>query len=373
MTVSGAPRSEACRKANSRTGRDAAVPSAPTSTRSPVPARSPEGRQTTTAQCACRVTDALTDPRIAEATGPRPREPTTTRSAASEASTSATRGSASTTRVTTSRSGAVTSAFTRAAATRARAASPSALASSRWSMPWTSSQAVSRSRSWSAQCTTVRVRCSRAACWAAHVTARSASGEPSTPTTMLPRGTWKSVMAPAFSPTARRHTAEVPGCAGPRTLPLARAGPEAGRVPVLRELDRAECERLLRRGTFGRVVLVTHRGPDVVPVNYTVVGDAVVVRTAPDGTLARHGHGRPIAFEVGLRRRRPVAGLERHCPGCRRAGDRPAHGAGPGAGPAVGGRRPQRELHLQWTELTGRQVGVAWDAAGALFSRRTAR
>ena len=67
-------------------------------------------------------------------------------------------------------------------------------------------------------------------------------------------------------------------------------------MPVLRELDRAECERLLRRGTFGRVVLVTHHGPDVVPVNYTVVGDAVVVRTAPDGTLARHGHGRPIAF-----------------------------------------------------------------------------
>ena len=33
-------------------------------------------------------------------------------------------------------------------------------------------------------------------------------------------------------------------------------------MPALRDLDRAECERLLRGSTFGRVVLVTPEGPD---------------------------------------------------------------------------------------------------------------
>ena len=180
-------------------------------------------------------------------------------------------------------------------------------------------------------------------------------------------------MVPAFSPMARRHTAEVPGCAGPRTLPLARAGPEAGRVPVLRELDRAECERLLRRGTFGRVVLVTHRGPDVVPVNYTVVGDAVVVRTAPDGTLARHGHGRPIAFEADFADDDQWQGWSVIARGVGELVTDPPTGLGRArVRPWADGDR-SAELHLQWTELTGRQVGVAWDAAGALFSRRTAR
>ena len=161
--------------------------------------------------------------------------------------------------------------------------------------------------------------------------------------------------------------ADVPGRAGPRTLPRARPDPEAEGVPVLRELDRDECERLLRRGTFGRVVLVSPRGPEI------VVGAVVVVRTTPDGTLVRYGADRAIAFEVdvvddaqwqgwsvvargvGVLVTDPPAGLDRAWLRPWADGDR-----------AV-------ELHLPWTELTGRQVGAAWDGADALWSRRTAR
>jgi hypothetical protein len=144
-------------------------------------------------------------------------------------------------------------------------------------------------------------------------------------------------------------------------------------VPVLRELDPAECERLLRRGTFGRVVLVTPRGPDVVPVNYTVVGDAVVVRTAPDGTLARHADGSPVAFEVDVADDVRWQGWSVVARGVGRLVTDPP--VGPDRArvrPWADGDR-SAELHLRWTELTGRQVGVAWDTAGALFARRTAR
>jgi len=69
-------------------------------------------------------------------------------------------------------------------------------------------------------------------------------------------------------------------------------------MPLIRELDRVECEQLLRRGTFGRVVLTTPRGVDILPVNYAVHEGAVVVHTSPSGLLATHGHGAEVLFEV---------------------------------------------------------------------------
>ena len=142
-------------------------------------------------------------------------------------------------------------------------------------------------------------------------------------------------------------------------------------MPVLRELDRAECERLLRLGTFGRVVLITPRGPDIVPVNYAVHGDAVVIRTSPDGMLARHSHGRRIAFEVDLVDDDRWHGWSVVARG---VGELVADAPDPRPGearvrPWADGDRSS-ELRLAWTELTGRQVGVAWDVEGGLYSRR---
>jgi len=47
------------------------------------------------------------------------------------------------------------------------------------------------------------------------------------------------------------------------------------------ELTVGQCEALLRSCTVGRVALSTPTGPHVIPVNYTVVDDAVIVRTTP--------------------------------------------------------------------------------------------
>ncbi|GAA4227251.1 hypothetical protein GCM10022254_14490 [Actinomadura meridiana] len=57
--------------------------------------------------------------------------------------------------------------------------------------------------------------------------------------------------------------------------------------PVLEELDRAECLRLLAGGTVGRVAFDDGEGPTVVPVNYTLDGDAVIFRTSLEGRLSR--------------------------------------------------------------------------------------
>ena len=51
------------------------------------------------------------------------------------------------------------------------------------------------------------------------------------------------------------------------------------------DLTHAQCERLLRAGTTGRIALSTPDGPHIVPVNYSVVGDAIVVRTTPYSLL----------------------------------------------------------------------------------------
>jgi nitroimidazol reductase NimA-like FMN-containing flavoprotein (pyridoxamine 5'-phosphate oxidase superfamily) len=145
-------------------------------------------------------------------------------------------------------------------------------------------------------------------------------------------------------------------------------------MPELVDLDRAECERLLRRGTFGRVVLVTPSGPDIVPVNYTVVDDTVVVRTTSSGMLARHGHGRRLAFEVDLVDHDRWHGWSVVAQGVGELVVNPEDGA-PGRvllRPWADGDRSS-ELRIAWTELTGRRVGTAWDAESGLYSRRTAR
>lgn len=64
------------------------------------------------------------------------------------------------------------------------------------------------------------------------------------------------------------------------------------------ELNHRECLELLARGSVGRVAFCTPRGPEIIPVNYTLVEESLVFRTTPYGALATHGRGAPIAFEV---------------------------------------------------------------------------
>ncbi|WP_338932795.1 pyridoxamine 5'-phosphate oxidase family protein [Streptomyces netropsis] len=73
-------------------------------------------------------------------------------------------------------------------------------------------------------------------------------------------------------------------------------GPLARR-PVLEELPSAECREKLASGGVGRVVFTTQEGPEAVPVNFRLVGDAIVFRTAAGGVLAG-AVGTGVAFEV---------------------------------------------------------------------------
>lgn len=67
--------------------------------------------------------------------------------------------------------------------------------------------------------------------------------------------------------------------------------------PVFQTLTAAECYDLLAPGGVGRVAFTTADGPAVLPVNYAMVGQTVIFRTAPDTLLAGYLNG-PAGFEV---------------------------------------------------------------------------
>ena len=59
-----------------------------------------------------------------------------------------------------------------------------------------------------------------------------------------------------------------------------------------------ECEHLLRAAVLGRIVLPTPGRTEVFPVNNAVMGNAIVVRTAPGSLLDRYADGAEILLEV---------------------------------------------------------------------------
>jgi nitroimidazol reductase NimA-like FMN-containing flavoprotein (pyridoxamine 5'-phosphate oxidase superfamily) len=61
---------------------------------------------------------------------------------------------------------------------------------------------------------------------------------------------------------------------------------EAARHPVLQTLTRAESRAYLGSGGVGRFLYDGDEGPVAVPVNYGMLGDAVVFRTESDGSAA---------------------------------------------------------------------------------------
>lgn len=67
--------------------------------------------------------------------------------------------------------------------------------------------------------------------------------------------------------------------------------------PRLRDLEADECRALLSTHGVGRVAVSTPDGPAVIPVNYEVVDDAIVFRTAP-GSAPAAAMGTDVAFEV---------------------------------------------------------------------------
>jgi nitroimidazol reductase NimA-like FMN-containing flavoprotein (pyridoxamine 5'-phosphate oxidase superfamily) len=136
-------------------------------------------------------------------------------------------------------------------------------------------------------------------------------------------------------------------------------------MPESIELSREEAEALLRQGVFGRVAVTTPSGPHIVPVNYSVVDDAVVMRTLPYSLLATHGRGAVVAFEVDHVDHEHQRGWSVVARGTAEMVDDPdllAHieATLPPRPWAAGNRN--LVLRLVWDELTGRKLGTGWTA-----------
>ena len=66
---------------------------------------------------------------------------------------------------------------------------------------------------------------------------------------------------------------------------------------TVEELSADDCLALLKSRSVGRMVFVDDDGPGVVPVNYGVAGDEIVLRVEEDSSLRRLIQNR-IGFEV---------------------------------------------------------------------------
>ena len=69
-------------------------------------------------------------------------------------------------------------------------------------------------------------------------------------------------------------------------------------MPETHDLEPQECERLLRSGVVGRVALSTPDGPHIIPVNYSLFEDTIVIRTSSYSLLGTYGRNTMLAFEV---------------------------------------------------------------------------
>jgi len=138
-----------------------------------------------------------------------------------------------------------------------------------------------------------------------------------------------------------------------------------------------ECEALLRLGVFGRVAVATSTGPHIFPINYSVVDDAIVMRTTPYSVLGTHGRNRMLAFEVDELNREYQRGWSILARGRAEVvtddGDLRHIREVWDPRPWAGGTR-NLYLRLPWTELSGRKLGRGWSPEAELpYRRRVSR
>jgi nitroimidazol reductase NimA-like FMN-containing flavoprotein (pyridoxamine 5'-phosphate oxidase superfamily) len=140
------------------------------------------------------------------------------------------------------------------------------------------------------------------------------------------------------------------------------------------ELPYAKCRELLLGGVAGRAAVCTPSGPRIIPVNYSVVDEAIYVRTTPHSVLASYAAGANVAFEVDHLDYENWQGWSVVATGRAALVDAPDELARVRAfrnpRPWAGGLR-QVYLRLRWTELTGRRIGDGWNRDNEMPVRRT--
>lgn len=67
---------------------------------------------------------------------------------------------------------------------------------------------------------------------------------------------------------------------------------------ALHDLSQSQSRALLSEGTVGRVAVVAPDGPHIIPVNYTMVDEAIIIRTSPYTVLATYGRDAVVALEA---------------------------------------------------------------------------
>jgi nitroimidazol reductase NimA-like FMN-containing flavoprotein (pyridoxamine 5'-phosphate oxidase superfamily) len=147
-------------------------------------------------------------------------------------------------------------------------------------------------------------------------------------------------------------------------------GPSVVPTPLTPE----ECARLLEHGgPIGRVAMATPLGPRIVPVNYAVVEDSVVFRTAPYSELSTYGWNTEIAFEVDHLDHETQQGWSVVALGRARVVSDPEELAAIRGSweprPWAGGTR-NLYVRLPWRELTGRRVGDHWSSLSTIAPHR---
>lgn len=144
-------------------------------------------------------------------------------------------------------------------------------------------------------------------------------------------------------------------------------------MPDSRELSYSECEALLRAGVTGRVALSTPGGPQILPVNYSVVDGAIIVRTSPYSLLGTYGRDTTLAFEIDYFDHPNQRGWSVVARGRADIVQDPTELARIRSvwepQPWASGVR-SLFVRLRWNELSGRQLGAGWDPMRDLAVRR---
>jgi uncharacterized protein len=67
---------------------------------------------------------------------------------------------------------------------------------------------------------------------------------------------------------------------------------------ALMELDRKECLELLAAKSVGRIAYAADHGARILPVNYVLADDSIILRTVPNGEIFHHALSSMCAFEI---------------------------------------------------------------------------
>ncbi len=141
------------------------------------------------------------------------------------------------------------------------------------------------------------------------------------------------------------------------------------------DLSREDCARLLSAGVAGRVAIGTPNGPHIVPVNYVVDAESILLRTTAYSLLGTYGHNAQLCFEVDqfdyeLKRGWSVVVRGRASFVADQV-ELEEIAASWEPRPWAAGQR-HLVVRIPWTEVTGRQLGSGWDPWEHLPVRRLA-